>query len=470
MKIFTAPQIKRADSYTIQNEPIASIDLMERAVEACFNFIDEHYTLTTNFYIYCGPGNNGGDGLAIARMLVNSNYQVDVFCFKTEKQSPDYTTNFHRFSDVPGNRIHLVENIEEIVKPNEHSVIIDAIFGTGINKPIEGIFAEAIDKINSFGTPIIAIDVPSGLNCDSTSKPPIIKASRTLTFQFPKKAFMFPSNNDYVGDWKLLDIGLSTEFIENEPTHQYYVDQNMIDKMIKPRGKFSHKGTFGHALIVAGSKGKMGAAVIATRACVVSGVGLVTTHIPERGEVILQTTNPEAMVSIDDNHDFITQVPPLEGIKAIGIGPGIGKEKQTAEVVKTLMKTATCPMVIDADALNIISENSGWLELIPSGSILTPHMKEFERLFGPTHDDFERHQLQIESSKKYKVVIVLKGAHTCIATPDGDVHFNSTGNATLARGGSGDMLTGIITSNLAQGYPPKEAAVLGVFNHGKTVD
>jgi NAD(P)H-hydrate epimerase len=470
MKIFTAIQVRKADSYTIQHEPIASIDLMERAAEACFHFIDEQYTHSTNFYIYCGPGNNGGDGLAIARMLLQANYQVDTFCFKTEKQSPDYITNFHRLSDQPGNRIHLVENSEEIVNPNESSVIIDAIFGTGINKPIEGIFAEAIEKINSFDARIIAIDTPSGLKCDETSKPPIIKAFRTLTFQFPKRAFMFPSNNDFVGDWKLLDIGLSSEFIENEPTHQYYVDQNMIDKMIKPRGKFSHKGTFGHALIVAGSKGKMGAAVIATRSCVMSGVGLVTTHIPERGEVILQTTNPEAMVSIDDNHDFISQVPLLDGIKAIGIGPGIGKEKQTAEVVKTLMQTAQCPMVIDADALNIISENNGWLELIPSGSILTPHMKEFERLFGPTKDDFDRHQLQIEAAKKYKVVIVLKGAHTCIATPEGEVYFNSTGNSSLARGGSGDMLTGIITANLAQGYPAKEAAILGVYNHGKTVE
>ncbi|MFZ4783875.1 MAG: NAD(P)H-hydrate dehydratase [Flavobacteriales bacterium] len=468
MKIFTASQIRRADQYTIIHEPIASIDLMERAAQACVTQLIAHFPHQQHFTICCGPGNNGGDGLAMSRLLLEKNFEVSTYIIESEKNSTDHQINYQRLLQTPGCEIKAFHQQTDIT-PNERSVLIDCLLGTGVTRPVEGELAELIQHLNQSFKTIISIDVPSGMHCDEHTIGPSINASETWTFQWVKKAFLFPENHIRVGDWSIVNIGLSPEFEMQEPSSFLLLDENMMADIRKPRDKFAHKGNFGHALIIAGSKGKMGAAVIAARACLRSGVGLLTCAIPERGEIIMQTTNPEAMVLLDVDQDVITQLPDIHNYKAIGIGPGLGTDARSAQVVKSLLQTAACPLLIDADALNCIAHQQ-WQALLPKRCILTPHVKEFERLFGTTKNDFERHQLQIESSIKYGIIIVLKGAHTCITTPEGLVYFNNTGNPGLAKGGSGDLLSGIITAYLAQGYTPQQAALLGVYDHGHAAD
>lgn len=468
MKIFTASQIRRADQYTIIHEPIASIDLMERAAQACVTKLIARFPNQHHFTICCGPGNNGGDGLAISRLLLEKNIEVLTYIVDSENTSADHQINYQRLLETPHCEIKALHQQADIT-PNEHSVLIDCLLGTGVSRPVEGELAVIIERLNNAYKTIIAIDVPSGMQCDEHTYGPSINATETWTFQWVKKAFLFPENNIRVGDWSIVDIGLSAEFEMQEPSSFFLLDENMMAAIRKPRDKFAHKGSFGHALIIAGSKGKMGAAVIAARACLRSGVGLLTCAIPERGEIIMQTTNPEAMVLLDADQDIITQLPDIRHYEAIGIGPGLGTDMRSAQVVKLLLQTASCPLLIDADALNNIAQNQ-WQTLLPKQCIITPHVKEFERLFGTTKNEFERHQLQIESSIKYGIIIVLKGAHTCITTPEGLVYFNNTGNPGLAKGGSGDLLSGIITAYLAQGYTPQQAAILGVYDHGRAAD
>lgn len=472
-KIFSVEQIRKADLYTIATEPIASVDLMERAATACVNWITRHYTNTFSFVIFCGPGNNGGDGLAIARLLIEKKYKVAVYNITgSAKNTDDFRVNQERMVTMAPTVFHSLNTVAGIPDLPEATVIIDAIFGTGLSKPITGFAAELIAAINHSKAAVISIDMPSGLMADQHSDPatPIVKAAVTLSFQFPKLAFFFAENVLYAGNWQILDIGLNKKFIEEEPVGTYYLTEAYIKTLVKPRAKFSHKGSFGHALLISGSAGKMGAAVLATAACLRSGVGLLTVHVPACGYEILQTTHAEAMVSVDSGQNCIKDAIPTNTFSAVGIGPGIGTDPATEQTLMQLARSTTTPLVLDADALNIISRYQDGLTLLPPNSILTPHPKEFERLAGKTANDFERHETQKAFSQKYKVYVVLKGAYSCITTPAGEAYFNTTGNPGMAKGGSGDVLTGILTGLLAQGYPQKEACLLGVYLHGRSGD
>lgn len=471
MKILTAQQIREADAYTIANEPINSIDLMERAATKCFDWIIKNYNTETEFSIFCGIGNNGGDGIVIARLLKQANYKVTAFIVEfSDNYSPDFQTNLERLKEV-GVEPHYLnqDKARFVLRPN--AVVIDAIFGSGLTRPIDGFIAEIIHQINK--KEIIAIDLPSGLFAEDNRKnnfDNIVKAKFTLTFQQPKLAMMFPQNYFFVGEWIVLPIGLHQGFISDLNVTNHIVSTSDAKSMLKPRAKFSHKGSFGHALLVGGSKGKMGAAILSAKACLRAGVGLLTVHLPAQGLAIMQTTVPEAMCSISDENDFIVDVPELATYNAIGIGPGLGTEKQTQNTLKLLIQNSNYPLVIDADALNILAENKTWLAFLPQESILTPHPKEFERLVGKWDNDEERLELQKQFAIKHQVVVVLKGANTSIALSNGDIYFNSTGNAGMATAGSGDALTGIITSLIAQGYSTKGAAILGVYLHGLAGD
>lgn len=476
MKILTAEQIRAADSYTIAHEPIASVDLMERAAGACTNWITEYFSAETAFMIVCGMGNNGGDGLAIARQLITKGYIVETFIVPFfSKASEDFSVNKKRLEETPKAIIKEIKEADDISIdiPDKNIVIIDALLGSGLSKPVEGKLAEVIQKVNSLNLPVIAIDIPSGLAMDdntSFDKKNIIRASFTLTFETPKLSFLFADNAQFVGEFSMLDIGIDKKFLAEQSSFNNWVTEDMAATMLKHRARFSHKGTYGHALLIAGGYGKMGAAVLGAKACLRTGAGLLTTHIPTCGYEIMQTSVPEAMVTVDEEEKEFSGIKDISRYNAIGIGPGIGTSEQTANGLKILIQQASVNMVLDADALNILSENKTWLSFLKPGTIITPHPGEFARLVGKSGNAFEAYNKQREFAMKYKLYVVLKGAFTSIATPAGEVYFNSTGNPGMATGGSGDTLTGIILGLLAQGYSPKEASIFGVYLHGLAGD
>ncbi len=473
MKILTAAQIRQADRYTIDHEPIASIDLMERAASACVEYILEQYEPDTHYTVVCGKGNNGGDGLAIARMLVHAACTVEVYILEyTDSNTLDFLQNLGLLNSIPSVEVHHVRNEVDFQIKHADTVIIDAILGTGINKPIEGLIADVIDEINNSGQQVISIDVPSGLPTDELmpKKWPVVKATTTLTFQQPKLSFLLPESGDYVGDIKVLDIGIDRSYIESLESEYHFIQDSDLTPILLTRDKFSHKGTFGHSLLICGSYGKMGAAVLSSHACLCSGTGLLTTHIPQCGYDIIQTALPEAMVSIDLHTEHITTLPTLTSYTSIGIGPGIGQHPDTAQAVKLLIQSTPCPLILDADALNIISDNKTWLGFLPPRSILTPHPKEFDRLTQQHTDSMERLHTAQSLAHKHSIIVVLKGAYTATVMPDRTVWFNSTGNPALAKGGSGDVLTGIITGLISRGYEASDAAFLGVYLHGLAAD
>lgn len=473
LPIFSAEQIKTIDAYTIQSEPIASIDLMELAASRCSQWIVKHYDVETVFKICCGLGNNGGDGLAIARQLLEHGYKVEVFIINySENYSEDFLINKKRVEDLFPMFLMEVNDVTHLPHFQKSDIVIDALFGIGLSKPLTGLAAECVNVMNESKAAIISIDVPSGLFVDkhTDKNSTIIKALHTLTFQNPKLGFMFAENNLYLGNGHVLDIDLKWSADIQSLCHDFYVTENFIKQLLKPRQKFSHKGTFGHSLLVVGSYGKMGAAIMSAHALLRSGAGLLTVCVPQCGYDIIQTSVPEAMALVNGNEFIQFDELDISKYSAIGIGPGIGTESDTQHSVKTILQSSTKPLVIDADALNSIGLNKEWLSLIPSNSILTPHPKEFERLTKVVTNDFERHQIQVEFSKQYNIYVILKGAHTCVTTPEGESYFNSTGNSGLAKGGSGDLLTGLITGLLAQGYSSFEASVIGVYIHGLAGD
>ncbi|MCX6292450.1 MAG: NAD(P)H-hydrate dehydratase [Bacteroidetes bacterium] len=473
MKILTADQTRQADAYTIEHEPVASINLMERAAAACFEWITQHVDHKKSFKIFCGTGNNGGDGLAIAGMLLSSGFQANVFIIATDKtKSNDFIINEIKLAELFSKKLRSINNENEIPFILEEDVVIDAIFGTGLSRLAEGLYSKVIQQINESKATVIAIDMPSGLFADvpADHSSPIIKATHTLSFQSPKFAFLFPENEPYVGRWEILDIHLNQKFIDGLPGNNFLLLNEDIKAILKPRRKFSHKGMYGHALLVAGSFGKMGAAVLAAKACLGSGAGLLTVHIPTCGYEILQRSFPEAMVETDEDENMFTSKLNSASYSAVGIGCGIGTHEKTKTALADFLSRCKVPVVLDADAINIIGMEKSLLDNLPLNSILTPHPKEFERIAGKTENDFERHGRQVKLSKEKKIFIVLKGAHTCITCPDGKVFFNSTGNPGMAKGGSGDALTGIILSFLAQGYSAEESCKAGVYLHGLAGD
>ncbi|MCG8311295.1 MAG: NAD(P)H-hydrate dehydratase [Cytophagales bacterium] len=471
MKILSAEQIREADKYTIENEPIKSIDLMERASRAFVLWFESNFNRDRNVYIFCGTGNNGGDGMAIGRILSFRKWTVKTITVKkSAKRSQDFTINYLKLAEV-----RQVDNIEKKAdlnfNINENSIVIDAIFGSGLVREIKGIYAEVIDFLNNTGATIISVDVPSGLFIDTLSpKKTVIKADHVLSFQLPKLAFLVPENSNFIKNWSIANIGLDQDFINAQQTNYEYIDHDFVGQLIRPRRKFDHKTNFGRIMLMSGSYGKMGACILCAKASMKAGAGLVTAHIPKCGYDILQTTIPEVMTSTDFEKRFLTAIPELDPYDAIGIGPGIGQNIDTYEVIAQLLDHYHKPIVFDADAINIIADEQSFMRKLPEGSILTPHPGEFKRLVGFWNDDFERLEQQIAISKEFKTYIVLKGAHTSISTPEGKVYFNSTGNPGMATGGSGDVLTGIITALLGQQYPPEHAAVLGVYLHGLAAD
>lgn len=474
MKILSTEQIRELDAYTILNEPISSIHLMERAARACVSRISKLVKLDEKLIVVCGKGNNGGDGLAITRLLIDQGFDAHAIVIHyTENFSEDASANYNLLKEKFPDNVHDIHAFEELeARMTNKTVLIDAILGTGINKAVEGFLGEVIQYLNSKFHKIISIDVPSGLFCDKSSSgnKNIIHSNLTLSFQIPKLAFFFAENKTFVPEFEILKIGLSEKKMQTLSSHYYYVTPQEIASLLKRRSKFSHKGTYGHALLLAGSKGKSGAALISAKACLRSGAGLLTVHSTKNTLSALLNYLPEAMSSEDANDLHISEIEKPEKYDALAFGPGLGTHNDTQLVLKKILNYYNGSMVIDADGLNILSENKTWLNFLRPETILTPHSKEFERLTEKYTDDFERLKAAKQFSIKYNCILILKGAHAAIAMPDGNVFFNSSGNPGLAKGGTGDGLTGIILGLLARGYSSPQAALIGTFIHGYAAD
>ncbi len=474
MKLFTTKQIAGLDKYTIENEPISDIDLMERASLQITNWLAQRFSTECKMIFFAGPGNNGGDALVIARQMADLDFICEVVLIDFGKElNGSSAINWHRLELQQKVKLKTIKTKNDFPELSESDIILDGLFGSGLTRPLEDLAAEIVQKINAHQNTVISIDIPSGLMGEDNSKniaENIIQANFTLTFQFPKISFLFAENEKYVGEWEVLTIRLHPDGITQTQTNFFYTEKEDIRQIIKKRSRFGHKGIYGHALLIAGSFGKMGAAVLASKACLRSGVGLLTVQIPHLGYPIIQTAVSEAMASVDQHDYTFTEFPDLSQFSAIGVGPGIGMKSNTKKALSELLAKSKLPLVIDADALNILAENLALLEELPENSILTPHPGEFKRLVGESANSYENIQKQLELSKKHKVIVVLKGAFTSISTPSGKIYFNSTGNPGMGTAGSGDVLTGIILGLLAQGIPPKKAAVAGVFIHGLAGD
>lgn len=471
MKIFSASQIRACDTYTIHAAKISSYELMEKAALKCVEWINENLPTDSVFIILCGSGNNGGDGLAITRMLHRQGYSAKAFLLRlSDELTEDCRRNFERLNSIEKGLVEILPQDSLIDDIPEHVIIIDALLGTGLNRPAEGWVADFIEHINELPNKVVAIDIPSGMPADNIpgSNACILKATHTLSFQFYKRSFLHPETGMFTGRIHVLDIGLSSTFITSTHTSYYITDENTAKTLLKLREAFTHKGDYGLAFIIAGSKSMIGAAVLAARAALRSGTGKVKVLVPECGYDILQTSVPEAMCYVS-GETCISRIKDWQG-GVVGIGPGLGTNEATVRAMADFIAACKEPIVVDADGLNILAQQPDLLHKIPADSVLTPHPKEFERLFGATKDSMQMVEVARTQSMKYNIYIVLKGHHTVVVTPEGECWYNMTGNAGMASGGSGDVLTGIITGLRAQGYSSLDATRLSVYLHGLAGD
>jgi ADP-dependent NAD(P)H-hydrate dehydratase / NAD(P)H-hydrate epimerase len=466
MKLFTSEIQKQWDRQTVTVKHQQSIDLMELAAECCTQAILES-DFFGHFLVICGTGNNGGDGLAMACLLREAGMVVEVLIIGSSDQgSPEFKTNLQRVmnTDIP---VRFFESGHPL-HTRQETVIIDCLFGVGVNREVVGLQAEAIHKINQSQCSIISVDVPSGMFSDAMEPQmgPVVKANLTLALHIPKRAFLFAENHLYVGRLQILSLLLDDAFEEQQACDIIYYCWTEAMAHYRPRNDHDYKNKLGHGLIIGGSEGKMGAVLLSSEACMRSGAGLCTMHIPQQGHLMAQIDLREAMVSLDSETHFISQFPELGKFNAVGLGPGLGMHEKTQHMLLNLIKSIKAPIVLDADALNILAINNSW-EALPPMSIITPHLGEFDRLFGVHNNNFERIKKMLEIAKNHQIVIVLKGHFTAIASPDGQLSFNGSGFKGLATAGSGDVLVGIITGLLCQGYDAAVAARLGVFLHGE---
>ncbi len=472
MKIFSGAQIYAADKFTIEKQQIDSDALMERSAIQIFNWIHSRMQgAPVKIHLFCGIGNNGGDGIALARHLQEHGYNIAVYVVNYSKtRSKDFLINLER---LKARKIwpEFLDSECEFPEIGRDDIIVDAIFGIGLNRAPDGWVVKLMEHLQRTDAFILAVDIPSGLFTDKLpgAENEALRANFVLSFQAPKLIFFLPETGKYVEQWQLLDIGLDPEFLMTTETDYHLIGKNEVLPMYQPRQKFDHKGTYGHAIIIGGSKGKIGAVHLAAKACLSIGAGLVTAYVPECGLLPLQTNLPEVMVATDANLDVLSQINIDIEPSAIGIGVGMGQDKKSVKAFLDFLTDATSPIVVDADALNILASNKSMLKKLPKKSVLTPHPKELERLIGTWKDDFDKLAKTKAFSKKYDCIVLIKGAHTMVIY-EGLGYINTTGNPGMATAGSGDVLAGMITGLISQGYDPIHAAVFAVYLHGRAGD
>ena len=472
MKLFSAEQIYKADQVTIKKQEITSDELMERAALQLFNWI--HLRLqgaSVKIHLFCGIGNNGGDGIALSRHLLEHGYNISVYVVNySEKRSKDFLINLDRLKERKCWPTFMNSD-DELPEIGKEDIIVDGIFGIGLNRTPDAWVKKIIQHLNASEAFALSIDIPSGLFTDQGPEDmeAIIKSNFVLSFQRPKLVFFLPETGPFVEHWEVLDIGLDPEYLMKTETEYELIGKNEILTLYKPREKYAHKGTYGHAMIIGGSYGKIGAVCLASRAALLAGSGLVTTFVPKIGYTILQSSLPEIMVLTDADENLLTKLKFELEPTVIGIGVGMGTAEKTVKAFSDFLDNNNQPLIIDADALNILSKHQALLKQIPNNTILTPHPKELERLIGKWSDDFDKLKKVKAFSKRYMCIVIIKGAHT-IVIYDGKGYVNTTGNPGMATAGSGDVLTGVVTGLRGQGYSALNAAVFGVYLHGKAGD
>jgi ADP-dependent NAD(P)H-hydrate dehydratase / NAD(P)H-hydrate epimerase len=473
MKIYTSSQIREIDKYTIENEPITSIDLMERAAIELYKSISTDLIwINQKLIIFCGIGNNGGDGLALGRFFMENDYDVvTVLCKFSDNISSDCKTNLERLQNIENANLLILEDTSNL--PNlEDRIIIDCLFGTGLTRKVEGKFEDIINYINSSGNTVFSVDIPSGLfgEDNSTNDGAIIKAKATYTLAYTPLAYFFASTNKYFGHLNVLDIGLLAEAESKITTPYFNIERDDVLKLRRYRSRFGHKGIYGHSLLISGSYTKAGAAILCAKACMRGGTGLLTVHVPSKLVDVLQISVPEAMISLDENQTCFSGISDFDKYSAVGIGPGLGTDEKTVAAFTEFAKNCKNPLVIDADGLNILAMQPELISVLKPSTILTPHPKEFERLFGKFESEYHCIEFMRDFSQRTGIIIVRKDGITAISSGEGQVYFNDAGNPGMATGGSGDVLTGLILSLLAQGYEPDRAANMGVYIHSTAGD
>lgn len=473
MKILSAQQQREADAFTVLHEPISSIDLMERAGFSCVDWVLNRFPSPRGVAVFCGMRNNGADGLVIARGLAQAGWDVTIYVVRfVPKESPEFSINRMRLS-ATSCRVVELKHVVDLPAFTKDALVIDALLGAGASRPVEGFLSEVIGAVNGFPGMRISIDIPSGMFCDQPLKGDdfCIHADYTLTFQSPKLSFFLPEHVNHVGELVVLDIGLHAAFLEKCDAMYGLSSEEFIQHLIRKRKKNSHKGSYGHAVLVGGSVGKIGAIVLSAKAALRAGAGKCTAVIPKEGNGVMQCSVPEVMtIPVSSEKVLAGKIPEFPKEATFGIGPGMGTDPKTALFLEELLRKNASPVVLDADAINLLATHPYLWEYVPAQSVLTPHIGEFHRLVGECEDGLARLSKQRELSLEKGVVLVLKGARTSISSAEGQLWFNSTGNAGMATAGSGDVLTGMITGLMAQGYSPLNAALIGVLYHGKAGD
>ncbi|MCD8741146.1 NAD(P)H-hydrate dehydratase [Mucilaginibacter roseus] len=471
LPLLISSQIREADAWTIKNEPVTSVDLMERASKAFVGWFINHFPeRNEHISVYCGTGNNGGDGLAIARMLHQHKYQhlkVIIARF-SDKSTADFDANLHHLRECGIEPITI--NSGEALPDDDSNIIVDALLGSGLNKPLDGDYKLLVDYLNSLNKTVVAVDVPTGFFADGEvpQDATVLRADLVITFQQAKINFLLPESKHHINCWEAVNIGINEEYTRSLNSLYQYIEEKDVRDILKYRTRFSNKGTYGHTLIIAGEARTMGAALLCSSAAAYAGAGLTTACIPGSGLTALNSYMPELMAIIRDG-DTLPDIA-WKKFRSIAFGPGLGTDESALELFAYVLTNYKKPMVIDADGLNLLANNNTLWQAIPAGSILTPHMKEFDRLFGEHTNWWARLQTAKQQAAERNLYIVLKNDYTITATPDGKLYFNSTSNAAMATGGMGDVLTGILASLLAQGYTPQEACIAGVYVHGKAGD
>ncbi|MBR5087095.1 MAG: NAD(P)H-hydrate dehydratase [Muribaculaceae bacterium] len=477
MKIFTNEAIRKIDRETIAAEGISELDLMERAASAVAFEIISRWRASKRMVIFAGPGNNGGDALAVARMLYEQGYRPEVFLFniRSSHLSECCEANRQRLLDMGD--IDFTEIVDNFTPPElgADDVVIDGLFGSGLHSPLKGGYTSLVQYINNSDAFIVSIDMPSGLFCEwneGSDRRNIIRADLTFTFGAKRLSFFFSENAEFIGQCVVLDIDLDSQAVASTPSDYYLIEKEDVREKLQDLDPFINKYDNGTLYLIAGSYGMMGAAILACRGALRIGTGLVKVHGPASANTIMQTSCPEALFEPDSSDICTTSINVKHRCSVIALGPGMGTSDETIDALDHFLKNYNKPCLLDADALNGIAARPMLLRSIPKGSVITPHTGEFDRLFCNKNitTDEERFKRAINASKTYNITIVLKGHYTMIVRPDGKVYINSSGNPGMATAGSGDVLTGVISGLIAQGFSPDDSVWMGVYIHGHSGD
>lgn len=464
-----AAQMKAADQYTIQKLGVPSLELMEHAAQACVQVLEDEKVDLSHVCVVCGSGNNGGDGFAIARILQNNRYSVETFCVgNPEHYTEETQEQMHRLQECGGKITY------GMPQEDSYSVIIDAVFGVGLSRKVEGRYRQVIEQMNRMRGTKFAVDIPSGLSATTGCiLGCAFKADYTVTFQLKKIGLELSQGRTMAGKVIVPDIGISTDSICEDQEIVRTAGKDIYRKMLPDRPEDSNKGTYGRLLVIAGSKGMAGAAYLNAHAAYMTGAGLVRIYTSSDNREILQTLLPEAIITTYEEYNKEELLSLLTWADSVCIGSGLGMSRLSEKILKTVIEYVKVPCLIDADGLNLLAENKNYLnQMAERRFVITPHMKEMSRLTGTPVEELKADRIQIlkDFISRYRITCVLKDSRTLIASEEKGIRMNLTGNSAMAKAGSGDVLAGVISGWMVQGKEAEDAAELGTYIHGLSGD